>query len=559
VNNIFPFNNCGQYTVTNVSDFQQLLYRPLYWYGKGASLAVQPSLSIGQGPIYSLPSGGGFERVNFVLKHWMYANGEHVTAQSVAFFLNLWDAESANYCGNPPGDGMPFDVSAVSAPHGLSGNEVVIDFSSPVNRTWMTENFLASIIPFPKAWDRQSLTAAPGSAGCGKGAWGAPSTLAACTHVFTFLTAHATHPSTYAGSPLWKVVDGPYRVHSGINTGSVALMPNPVYSGPVHSKLHEVELLAYPNVDKEQLAIAAHTLQAGDVNSSALGSPPSVGTPGPNLVAGIAGSFTPRWDPSWQFDDAAYNFAATDPMIAAIDQPFVRQALQEAVDQPAIIGSVDHGYSTITCSPIPYAGGAPNPCPNAYSPAGVKSILQANGFAYNTDQKIWQCFAASGCGANLPQGYELKFNLVYVQGNPTLASVIAQEVAFWKAAGIPVTATPATILNTIIGCSGSTYSMCDYIGWDYPPTIDPTGEPLFLTGGAGNYGEYSSPTMDSVIDATTSGGAASLGIYATYAATQDPVFWQPSPVGTSELSTKCIGALAPNAFANFMPEYISHC
>lgn len=74
-----------------------------------------------------------------------------------------------------------------------------------------------------------------------------------------------------------------------------------------------------------------------------------------------------------------------------------------------------------------------------------------------------------------------------------------------------------------------------------------------------NLGRYSDPTMDTVTDATTSGAATSLGIYATYAATHDPAMWQPSPVGTSELRTTCVGALAPNPYGDSMPEYISHC
>jgi peptide/nickel transport system substrate-binding protein len=559
VTNIFPFNNCSQFSVTNTVDFQDLLYRPLYWYGKGASLAVQPALSIGHGPVYAAPSGGGFKQVSITLKHWRYSNGEHVTAQSVAFFLNLWDAESANFCGSVPGDGIPFDVAHVLMPLGLGGNEIVIEFSGPVNPTWMTADFLASIVPFPKAWDRASLTGAPGSGDCGKGAWGAASTIAACGHVFTLLTTQALHPSTYAGSPLWKVVDGPYRVKSALNTGSAALVPNPTYSGPVHSKLNEVELLSYATMPAEQAALAAHSLQAGAVAATALGPAPSVGTPGSNLVPGIVGAYTPKWDPSWEFDFAAYNFTGADPKIAAIDEPFVRQALQEAVDQPAIIAAVDHGYSTTTCSPIPFAEGTPNPCPSSYSPSGAKALLEANGFVYDSDFRDWTCLTVSGCGPNLPQGYQLKFSLVYLQGNPTLASEIADEVAYWSALGIPVTATAAPDSTVVLGCTGSTYSMCDYIGWVYSPAFYPTGELIFRTGAQGNYGDYSNSTMDTLLDATTSGGATSLGTYASFAGSQDPVFWQPSPVLTSELRMTCVGALAPNAFGDFMPEYISHC
>src|SRR5215469_2099243 len=52
---IFPYisaQNGSFFTVYNVNDFQYLLYRPLYWFGKGTSPYLNPALSLAKPPIY---------------------------------------------------------------------------------------------------------------------------------------------------------------------------------------------------------------------------------------------------------------------------------------------------------------------------------------------------------------------------------------------------------------------------------------------------------------------------------------------------------------------------
>ena len=41
-NYIFPFAVCRSSASTNISQFQELMYRPLYWFGKGATPEPQP-------------------------------------------------------------------------------------------------------------------------------------------------------------------------------------------------------------------------------------------------------------------------------------------------------------------------------------------------------------------------------------------------------------------------------------------------------------------------------------------------------------------------------------
>ena len=49
-NFIFPFDPPGLFSVSNISQFQYLMYRPLYWFGQGTTPDLNLSLSVGQEP-----------------------------------------------------------------------------------------------------------------------------------------------------------------------------------------------------------------------------------------------------------------------------------------------------------------------------------------------------------------------------------------------------------------------------------------------------------------------------------------------------------------------------
>ena len=52
-NYIFPFDSSTYFSVINAEDFQYLLYRPLYWFGNGASPTLNSALSLATPPVYS--------------------------------------------------------------------------------------------------------------------------------------------------------------------------------------------------------------------------------------------------------------------------------------------------------------------------------------------------------------------------------------------------------------------------------------------------------------------------------------------------------------------------
>src|SRR6185312_13228801 len=52
-NYIFPFANLSFFSVPNTQYFQNLMYRPLYWFGTGAEPTLNLKYSVGKQPQYS--------------------------------------------------------------------------------------------------------------------------------------------------------------------------------------------------------------------------------------------------------------------------------------------------------------------------------------------------------------------------------------------------------------------------------------------------------------------------------------------------------------------------
>src|SRR5580698_8152935 len=76
-NFIFPFDPPGLFSVSNISQFQYLMYRPLYWFGQGTTPDLNLSLSVGKNPVYSADS----KTITIDLNNYVWSNGETVTAQ----------------------------------------------------------------------------------------------------------------------------------------------------------------------------------------------------------------------------------------------------------------------------------------------------------------------------------------------------------------------------------------------------------------------------------------------------------------------------------------------
>jgi peptide/nickel transport system substrate-binding protein len=584
-NYIFPFMSLAFFSVTNIPQFQQLMYRPLYWFGTGEQPTLNLNLSLAGQPTYT---NHGTE-VTMKLKNYKYSNGEKVTAQNVVFWFNMLKVERYNWAAYAPGT-MPDDLASVTAPNATT---VVLKTTGPINSLWYTYNELSQITPFPMAWDISANGQKAGSESCGSAKYSQvvvkvehpksgsvvvpqSSQAKSCAAVYTYLSKESgfdpTNPKapnnalkTYATNPLWQVVDGPWKLSSFDASGNATFVPNPSYSGPVKPTLSKFVELPYTSDNAEFNALVGGKVTFGylptqDVTAQAK-SPTVAGANNPRL-----GNFTlTPWYP-WGINYFPYNFTSEGNNGTAgkiFGQLYFRQAFQMLVDQPLYIDKINKGYGVPTYGPVPvlpkniFATSYEQHNPYAYNVKKAESLLTAHGWSVKPGGTT-TCSDAAKCG--VPAGTPLNINLQYATGNTAITQLMNAEKSSWAQAGIQVTLTGATF-DTVIGnaqpCSGKT---CTWElenwggGWVYSPDYYPSGEEIFQTGAGSNGGQYNDATNDKLIKETNFGDA-SLSAYENYLAKNLPVVWQPeNAYALVEIQKTLAGATPLNPLLAINPE-----
>jgi peptide/nickel transport system substrate-binding protein len=559
LNYIFPFVPLADASEYNTLGFQELMYRPLYYFGgNNNSLSVNYPLSTADAPVYS----DGGKTVTITMKGWKWSNGETVDAQDVVFFLNMLEAEKSNYYGYTPGL-LPDNLVSYKA---TGPDTVVLDLKSAVSDIWFTYNQLAEITPFPAAWDVTAAGAKAGSGGCATDS--AADKWAKCTAVYTYLNKQAETSSTYVTSPIWSVVDGPWKMTSYTSSGDDDFVPNKTYSGSPKPALAGFDYKYYTDDSTEYTALKTGQIDVGYIPSQDLPQKSlTQALPSTNPL-GSSYNLQPFYQDGVYYLQPNLNNPTVGPMFK---QLYIRQALQEVMDQDAMIDALQRGYGFADTGPVPTqpksqyvptvetANGGQGPYP--YSTAAAKALLTSHGW---TEQAgVMTCTDPSKCGAGIAQGAQLKFTIDYSTG----AAFYASEMSVYKSdaaqAGIDLTVTGESF-NSILGqdvpCSGAkcTWELDGSGGWIYNgPGFEPTGEPLFETGAGANAGGYSNPTENTLIQAThTSNSLSTFDQYATYTAQQVPFIWVPNQEAVQAVSSKLTGVTFNPLFA-FLPEYWS--
>jgi peptide/nickel transport system substrate-binding protein len=210
-NYIFPFMTAALSSNVNLFDFTYLMYRPLYWFGVGSQPVFNPSLSLASAPVFN------GRNVTISLKHYMWSNGTPVTAQDVMFWINMMKAVPSDWFDFTPG-GFPANVSNIKV---VSSTELTMTMDKAYSPTWFQYNELSQITPMPAAWDRT----ASGPGNC-------DTTVGDCAAVYNYLAGQAKDLTTYATSPVWGIVDGPWKLSAFNADGHMTFVPNKSYSGP---------------------------------------------------------------------------------------------------------------------------------------------------------------------------------------------------------------------------------------------------------------------------------------------------------------------------------------
>jgi peptide/nickel transport system substrate-binding protein len=240
----------------------------------------------------------------------------------------------------------------------------------------------------------------------------------------------------------------------------------------------------------------------------------------------------------------AYNFKDTtgdfDHIIA---QLYVRQAIAHLEDETGYIKAFFHGaggpaYGPVPALPVsPYTPADALTDPYPFNVGAAVSLLKAHGWKVvpgGTDSCARAGSGASECGAGIPAGTKLAFNLIYAS-SPTITAEIDTDLAAQaKKAGITITLKSDTFNHIISAYNdpGSPKTVNDWAAEDYGGDTDstyPTQFGLFNSTGSFNQGLYSSPEADKLISASVTGGSPSaVKNEASYLTEQQPALFQPN-------------------------------
>jgi peptide/nickel transport system substrate-binding protein len=527
-NYIFPLASLAYFSVTNLSQFQFLMYRPLYWFGTNGQVQLNTSLSLAETPVYSADG----KSVTVTLKGWKWSDGTQITARDIQFWQNMVTANEANWAGFSPGEYPDNVLSTTINP--TNPLQITLNLSQTYGSYFFTYNELSQITPLPQhVWDKESATGAIGDY---------DKTPAGAKKVFAFLDAQSKAISTYSTNPLWQVVSGPWKLKSMDTAGNVSMVPNPGYGGPVKPTLTQFNEVPYTKDTAEFDQLKAATSVTN--TSVDFGYLPPQDSP---QKATLNNAYNFGIWTGWSITYFPENF--TNPVTGPIfKQLYFRQAMQELVDQNTFISKAFFGYAYPTYGPVPVKPASNfvdafekgNPYP--YNPSKAVSLLQANGWTVNAGGLSTCTSPGTGtgqCGAGIFQGAKASFKLEYVSGTPSLDQEMAQFKSDYALAGIQLDLTTAPF-NTVIGNATPMNHTWDMEfwggGWIYAPDYDPTGDELWSCVGTGANVQYAGSDSGGYCDAQaqqlilateTSSDVHALYTYEDYLAKQLPVIWMP--------------------------------
>jgi len=541
-NYIFPVNPSPDQSAANLSQFQPLLYEPL-WVSSFNEPTINYGASIGNKPVWI----DGDTAAIVTLKHYMWTNGTPVTTRDITFYINLARAAGPNWGDYTPGD-FPYNVKRITV---QGPYKMTFYFTKSYNPTYYIDNQLSDIIPIPQnVWDRESLT--------GKVAnWDLnPS---GAKKVWDFLNSYAEKTSTYSDTnPIWGVTDGAFKLKSfGGSSSPDIFVPNPKFSGK-HATISEFEELPFTSDTAEynELRSGNGAITWGFVPDQDVPTIPQV------KAAGYGVTQTRQWGVDYIIPNLK------NPVLGpAFSQLYVRQALQHLVDQTTMIKAFLHGYGIPTYGPTPiYPKGNPfadayetrNPYP--YNVNAAKSLLSAHGWRIVGGVQTCE---SSKCGPGVKIGTKLQIQLLYSSGSTALTDQDLLLQSDMAKAGIKLSLkseTFDTVVTVVSTCNPAhptaptcTWQLGEYGGIDY--SLYPSGGELFEPGGALNAGSYDNAEVNSLIHQIRH--APTLAPYYKYEnllAQQLPWMWQPTASGISAVADNLHGSGINNEFGDLTPQ-----
>jgi len=561
---IFPFTPPERYGMRNLYEFQMLMYRPLYWLGRNGEPGIDYDLSIGEPPEWDAAGRTCTVRI----KPWRWSNGETVCADNVMFWMNMLVRKGPKFGAYTEGY-FPDNLIRYAK---VADDRVSFTFDRAYSKNWVLMNQLTMITPMPKAWDRTADGPADATTD--------PDQVDA---VYDFLMAENgdpvaednTHRVAWGDSPVWSVVNGPWRLKSYTADGVVTFVPNEQYSGPCPAQLDEFRQV--PTMSDEQ---EYELLQAGRHGPDAIhvGFLPMdrVAQPSGDPTTGGPNPLADRYTlvPQILYGASFFALNFTNPAVAGclVRQPYLRQALQSCLDQEYGAREIYHGYGWCQSGPIPMLPRSDLVSPRLadgrgfwpFDPDRARALLAENGWDVDVSPAV--CVrpgtGPGEAGAGIPAGTRLSLSLRYIEGRPALTRMMEQFKVDAAKAGIELRLSEvyASVLAAEDGPGVGTP--------DNPPRWElsywgggwvynyPTGENLFQSGAAINFSRYADPRADELIARTVvTDDLDALYEYQEYISEQVPVIFTPSfPRRLFEIAPDLRGVTPINPYGLINPE-----
>jgi len=548
---IFPFTNSAENYVPNVDEFSNLMWLHLYEYGQTGTPQVNYSDSLANQPQFS----NGGRTVTITLKPYKWSDGVSVTSRDVEFWINLLLANKENWGEYIPGD-FPDNLTSESYP---SPTTFSLTFNRAYGHGWLIDNELSQIIPLPQqAWDKVSATSPDGNYDLTSGG---------AQRVYKYLNSESLVLTTYGSNPLWRIVDGPFRIASFLpETGATTLRANSHYSGVSHNpRVSTINEVPFTTTTAEVNALRNGVVDYGYLplhDSSLTG-----------YFKGKGYTIAP-WI-SWSI--TYININLHNPTVGPeLSQLYIRQALESLVDQTQYIKDILHGYGTPGNGPVPTVpksdyltslerSGGPDP----FNPGKAISLLRSHGWSVRPGGQT-TCASpgvgAHNCGSGIGKGAALTFDLQYGSGFASLTAEMEAYKSDLSRAGIElqVRAAPeGTVYSDASPCVAGNTASCSWEMLDYGTpggswiyNAYPSGAVLFSSGGGANADGYSSSTANRDISAThISSAIGAIYTYENYVAAQLPVLWFPTADYTlSVIAPSLHGTLPQNPLQTIAPE-----
>jgi peptide/nickel transport system substrate-binding protein len=541
-NDIFPLTpatNSNGYNATLDSG----LWPTLAYSGDGAKSIVNPQESL----YSSLKYSDGDKVITMVLKPWKWSDGVPITSRDFTFVYNLLRANYNDWLQYVQGL-FPVDVTKVLTPN---AHTVVLDLSRSYNPEFYTDAMIAVIPLLPQhAWDKTSMTGKVGNY---------DETAAGAKAVWNFLQKQGTQESTFATNPLWKVVDGPFELSQFQSDGYYSYVPNKNYSGPNRPTLSKVIWTPFTDDTAEMNTLRSGTsLDLAQVPLNDIRQIPALKAEGYSVAQvplnGVAEILPNFYNPT---------------VGSLLRQLYIRQAMEYLINRKQIVQKAFGGYADPGNGPIPVTYGqqwdsalekAGGPYP--YNPSAAIALLKAHGWKVvpnGTDTCVRPGNGPSDCGAGIPAGKPLQFQLLYASGTASFDQQNAAIQSSEALGGIKITLKSEpfdTLVSTTGTCNAQSHPAAICNDWQIQQYgyntygLDPNGAGYFNTDAINNYGGYSSPEMDSLIAATEYGSSpTAFYAYEDYAAKQLPLLWLPNESNVFVYKSNLAGVTPLNPFS----------